>query len=31
VVGSEIEFVPRGETSLKGIPGGWALFAVQSL
>jgi class 3 adenylate cyclase/pimeloyl-ACP methyl ester carboxylesterase len=30
VVGSEIEFSPHGETSLKGIPGRWPLFAVES-
>ena len=30
VVGSEIEFSPRGETPLKGIPGRWSLFAVES-
>jgi class 3 adenylate cyclase/pimeloyl-ACP methyl ester carboxylesterase len=30
VVGSEIEFSPRGETPLKGIPGRWSLFTVES-
>jgi class 3 adenylate cyclase len=30
VVGSEIEFAPHGETSLKGIPGRWPLFTVAS-
>jgi class 3 adenylate cyclase len=30
VVGSEIEFAPRGQTSLKGIPGRWPLFTVKS-
>ena len=30
VVGSEIEFAPRGETPLKGIPGRWPLFTVES-
>jgi class 3 adenylate cyclase len=30
VVGSEIEFAPRGQTSLKGIPGRWPLFTVES-
>jgi len=29
VVGSGIEFAPRGTHSLKGAPGDWALFAVQ--
>jgi class 3 adenylate cyclase len=28
VVGSGLEFVARGERSLKGIPGSWRLFAV---
>jgi class 3 adenylate cyclase len=28
VAGSGIEFVPRGSTQLKGIPGEWELFAV---
>jgi class 3 adenylate cyclase len=28
VVGSGIEFIQRGEASLKGIPGTWQLFAV---
>jgi pimeloyl-ACP methyl ester carboxylesterase/class 3 adenylate cyclase len=30
VVGSEIEFAPRGEATLKGIPGRWPLFTVES-
>jgi pimeloyl-ACP methyl ester carboxylesterase len=30
VVGSEIEFAPRGETALKGIPGRWPLVLVES-
>ena len=30
VVGSEIEFAPRGEAALKGIPGRWPLFTVES-
>ena len=30
VVGSGIEFVERGEQELKGVPGTWKLFAVQS-
>ena len=30
VVGSEIEFAPRGEAVLKGIPGRWPLFTVES-
>lgn len=30
VVGSEIQFTPQGETPLKGIPGRWPLFTVQS-
>jgi class 3 adenylate cyclase/pimeloyl-ACP methyl ester carboxylesterase len=30
VVGSEIQFAPHGETPLKGIPGRWPLFTVQS-
>jgi class 3 adenylate cyclase len=29
VIGSGIEFVPRGEHQLKGVPGSWRLFAVQ--
>jgi class 3 adenylate cyclase len=28
VVGSDIEFEPRGEQVLKGVPGEWAVFAV---
>jgi class 3 adenylate cyclase len=28
VIGSEIEFVDRGERQLKGVPGAWKLFAV---
>jgi pimeloyl-ACP methyl ester carboxylesterase len=28
VAGSGIEFVPRGERELKGVPGQWALFSV---
>ncbi len=28
VAGSGIEFVERGESELKGVPGRWALFAV---
>jgi class 3 adenylate cyclase len=28
VIGSEIEFVDRGERQLKGVPGTWKLFAV---
>jgi class 3 adenylate cyclase len=28
VIGSEIEFVDRGERTLKGVPGRWRLFAV---
>jgi class 3 adenylate cyclase len=28
VIGSEIEFVDRGERELKGVPGTWKLFAV---
>ena len=28
VAGSGIEFVPRGERELKGVPGEWALFSV---
>jgi class 3 adenylate cyclase len=28
VIGSEIEFVDRGERLLKGVPGAWKLFAV---
>ena len=27
VAGSGIEFEPRGEQELKGIPGSWALFS----
>jgi class 3 adenylate cyclase/pimeloyl-ACP methyl ester carboxylesterase len=30
VVGSEIEFAPRGDAELKGIPGRWPLFTVES-
>jgi class 3 adenylate cyclase/pimeloyl-ACP methyl ester carboxylesterase len=30
VVGSEIGFVPRGETRLKGVPGRWPLYTVQT-
>jgi len=30
VAGSGIEFVDRGEHELKGVPGSWRLFAVQS-
>lgn len=28
VIGSEIEFVDRGERELKGVPGTWKLFAI---
>jgi class 3 adenylate cyclase len=28
VVGSDIEFVDRGEHSLKGVPGDWKVFEV---
>jgi class 3 adenylate cyclase len=28
VVGSEIEFVDRGEHELKGVPGTWRLFEI---
>ena len=31
VVGSGIEFEPRGEHELKGVPGSWALFAVREV
>ena len=27
VAGSELEFAPRGEHELKGVPGEWQLFA----
>jgi hypothetical protein len=30
VAGSGIAFDERGETALKGVPGEWRLFAVQS-
>jgi class 3 adenylate cyclase len=30
VVGSNVEFVARGEHELKGVPGTWALFAVDA-
>ena len=30
VAGSGIEFVDRGEHELKGVPGGWRLFAVEN-
>jgi pimeloyl-ACP methyl ester carboxylesterase len=30
VVGSEIEFAPRGDAELKGIPGRWPVFTVES-
>jgi class 3 adenylate cyclase len=30
VVGSEIQFAPRGDTELKGIPGRWPVFTVES-
>jgi hypothetical protein len=30
VAGSEIEFRERGTAELKGIPGEWRLFAVES-
>jgi class 3 adenylate cyclase/pimeloyl-ACP methyl ester carboxylesterase len=30
VVGSNVDFVPRGEHELKGVPGTWALFAVDA-
>jgi class 3 adenylate cyclase len=30
VVGSGIEFEDRGEHELKGVPGSWKLFAVQT-
>jgi class 3 adenylate cyclase len=30
VAGSGIQFVERGEKALKGVPGTWAVFAVQS-
>jgi class 3 adenylate cyclase len=30
VVGSRLRFVERGRTSLKGVPGEWQLYAVQS-
>jgi class 3 adenylate cyclase len=29
VIGSEIDFVDRGERGLKGVPGTWKLFAVR--
>jgi pimeloyl-ACP methyl ester carboxylesterase len=29
-VGSDLEFAPLGERTLKGVPGEWALFAVRS-
>ena len=31
VVGSGIEFADRGSHSLKGVPGEWKLFAVDSV
>jgi class 3 adenylate cyclase len=30
VVGSEIQFAPRGDAELKGIPGRWPVFTVES-
>jgi class 3 adenylate cyclase len=30
VVGSNVAFLPRGEHALKGVPGTWALFAVDA-
>ena len=30
VAGSGLQFVERGEKELKGVPGTWAVFAVQS-
>jgi class 3 adenylate cyclase len=30
VIGSEIEFIDRGERELKGVPGIWRLFAIKS-
>ncbi len=30
VIGSRLEFVDRGAHLLKGVPGGWRLFAVAS-
>ena len=29
VVGSELEFEPRGEVELRGVPGTWRLFAAK--
>ena len=29
VIGSEIDFVDRGERELKGVPGAWRLFVVR--
>ncbi|HUH07287.1 MAG TPA: hypothetical protein VML96_05720 [Egibacteraceae bacterium] len=31
VVGSGIEFLPRGAVSLKGVPGEWQLFQLKTL
>jgi len=31
VAGSGIEFVSRGEASLKGVPGQWRLFSVSAI
>ena len=31
VVGSGISFTPQGDASLKGVPGNWALFSVDSV
>ena len=29
--GSDLQFNPRGERQLKGVPGTWAIFAAKSL